>query len=401
MNHQWKPLILVACVFLFTGSIICMNDVLQPSLKDFFQLSYTEATYIQQSFFLVYLIFPIPIAYYISRVGYKTSVSTALLISGLGAAVMLPAFYFSSYTLALASIFIVSIGVAMVNVAANPLAAMLGNPSGAHVRVNIVQLFSRIGYLITPIVGTSLIYGMGNSISFHIPYLFLGVGTVLFSIFILFSAIPSLKPKELKGFTFLSIVKESKNHPQLVFGAIAMFFYMGAEVGTAGFFINYLRDNDFISFSIDKASRFLTYYYVATTLFCIVGIYLLKFVSPGKLIAVFGTALVGLYLLLSLYVSELNAYFLIGIGALISVMFPTIFSLGIEGLEGFTEKGSALINMAIVGGAIFPPLQGILADSKGVQVSYLIPCFCCIFIVIYGIYCQRRAKIVESIHKKV
>ncbi len=398
MNHQWKPLLLVACVFLFTGSIICMNDVLQPSLKDFFNLTYTQATYIQQSFFLVYLIFPIPIAYYISRFGYKNSVATALFITGLGGAAMLPAFYFSSYALALSSIFIVSIGVAMVNVAANPLAALLGDPSGAHVRVNIVQLFSRVGYLMTPIIGTGLIYGSGDSISFHLPYLVLGVGTFLFSIFILFSSLPSLRPDELKGFSLVAIFRTSKKYPQLIFGAIVMFFYMGAEVGTAGFFINYLRDSGITGFSIEKASRFLTYYYIASTLFCIAGIFLLQYVSPGKLIAVFGTGMIILYLLISLSVSELNPYFLIGIGALISVLFPTIFSLGIEGAGSFTEKGSALINMAIFGGAIFPPLQGVLADSKGVQISYLIPCFCCLLIVVYGIYCHNRSKIKKPIN---
>lgn len=398
INTHWKPLLLVACVFLFVGSIISMNDVLQPSLKDFFHLSYAQATYIQQSFFLVYLIFPIPIAYFISRFGYKKSVATALLITGFGGASMFPAFYFSSYSLALGSIFIISIGVAMVNVAANPLAALLGNPSGAHIRVNIVQLFARLGSLMTPIIGSGLIYGSGNTISFHLPYLGLGVGTFLFSIFILSSSIPSLRPNEPKGFSILSIFRSSIKYPQLIFGAIAMFFYMGAEVGTAGFFINYLRDNDISSFSIEKASRFLTYYYIASTLFCIAGIYLLQYVSPGKLIAVFGTGMIILYLLISLSVSELNPFYLIGIGALISVLFPTIFSLGIEGAGPFTEKGSAMINMAIFGGAVFPPLQGLLADSKGVQVSYLIPCFCCIVIVVYGIYCHNIVKMTNSIN---
>jgi len=391
MNHQWKPLFLVACIFLFTGSIICMNDVLLPALKDFFKLSYVQASYVQQSFFFVYLIFPIPIAYYISRVGYKTSVITALLICSLGSTVILPAYYFSSYILALTAIFIVSMGVAMVNVAANPLAALLGHPSGAHVRVNIVQLFSRIGYLFTPIIGTRLIYGSGNSISFHLPYLILGAGTFLFAIFILFSALPSLKPDVLKDFSFFSILKESRKYPQLFWGAIIMFFYMGAEACTAGFFINYLRDSSIAGFSIEKAARFLTYYYAITTIFSLTGIFLLQFVSPGKLVAVYGAGMVILYLLIALTTSALNPYFLIGIGAFISVMFPTIFSLGIEGAGKFTEKGSALINIAVVGGAIFPPLQGMLADSKGVQLSYLIPCFCGILIVMFGIFCYRRS----------
>lgn len=367
-----------------------MNDVLLPAFKDFFQLSYMQASLVQQSFFFVYLIFPIPIAYYLSRFGYKTSVITALIICSFGSMIILPAFYYSSYILALVAIFVVSIGVAMINVSANPLAALLGHPSGSHVRVNIVQFFSRIGYLFTPIIGTGLIYGGGNSISFHLPYFVLGVGTLLFAFIILFSALPSPKPDVLKDFSFLSILKGARKYPQLFWGAIAMFFYMGVEAGTAGFFMNYLRDSSIAGFSVDKAARFLTYYYVITTILCLVGIFLLQFVSPGKLVTVFGTGMVILYLLLSLTTSGWNPYYLIGIGGFISIMFPTIFSLAIEGAGTYTEKGSALINMAIVGGAVFPPLQGILADSQGIQLSYLIPCICSILIVMYGLFCHRR-----------
>jgi len=396
MKHQWKPLLLVGYVFLFIGSIICMNDVLLPSLKDFFHLSYLQASLIQQSFWSVYLIFPIPCAYFISRFGYKTSVITALVTCGFGCMLFLPAYYFLSYILVLAAIFIVSTGITMINVAANPLAALLGHPSGAHVRVNIVHFFGRIGYLLTPIIGTSLIYSGGNSISFHLPYLMLGTGTFLLAIFIFFSALPSFKPEVLKDFSFFSILKESRKYPQLFWGAIIMFFYMGAEAGTAGFFITYLRDSSIAGFSAEKAARFLTYYYIASTFFCLVGIYLLKFVSAGKLVFVFGTGMVILYLLSALTTSGWNPYYLIGLGAFISVLFACIFSLGIEGAGTFTEKGSALINIFIVGGAVFPPLQGMIADSKGVQLSYLIPCSCVILIVFYGIFCHNRSKQLEK-----
>jgi FHS family L-fucose permease-like MFS transporter len=396
MKHQWKPLLLVGYVFLFIGSIICMNDVLLPSLKDFFHLSYLKASLIQQSFWSVYLIFPIPCAYFISRFGYKTSVITALATCGFGCMLFLPAYYLLSYILVLAAIFIVSTGITMINVAANPLAALLGDPSGAHVRVNIVQFFGRIGYLLTPIIGTSLIYSGGNSISFHMPYLILGTGTFLLAIFIFFSALPSLKPEVLKDFSFFSILKESRKYPQLFWGAIIMFFYMGAEAGTAGFFINYLRDSSIAGFTSEKAARFLTYYYVVSTVFCLVGIYLLKFVSAGKLVSVFGTGMVILYLLSALTTSGWNPYYLIGLGAFISILFACIFSLGIEGAGTFTEKGSALINIFVVGGAVFPPLQGMLADSQGVQLSYLIPCFCVILIVLYGIFCHNRSKQLEK-----
>src|SRR5665647_2910171 len=149
MKHQWKPLLLVAYVFLFVGAIICMNDILLPSLKNFFHLSYTQATRIQQSFYLVYLIFPIPISYFISRYGYKTGLLTALAICSIGCSLFIPAYFASSYILVLVALFVVSIGVTLINVAANPLATMLGTPDGAHARINFVQVFSRIGYSLT------------------------------------------------------------------------------------------------------------------------------------------------------------------------------------------------------------------------------------------------------------
>ncbi|MCW3118650.1 MAG: transporter [Chitinophagaceae bacterium] len=389
MKHQWKPLLLVSYVFLFTGSIICMNDVLLPSLRDFFKLSYVQASFIQQSFYLVYLIFPIPIAYYISRYGYKTGLVTALAVCSMGSLFFIPAFYFQSYALALIALFVISIGVTLVNVAANPLAALLGDPSGSHIRVNFVQLFSRIGYSVTPLVATRLIYGSSGSVRFHIPYMILGAGTLIFALFILFSAIPALKPEILKGFSFFSILKESRRYPQLFWGAIAMFFYVGAEACTAGFFISYLRD--VAGFDADRSATFLTYYYIASSVVCVIGIYLLRFFSPGKLVAVFGLGMIAMYLLAVSTTTSWNQWYLIGMGAFISIVYPSVFSMSIEGAGSFTEKGSALVNTAVVGGAVFPPLQGWLADSLGVQISYIVPCACFVVIVAYGIFCNRQA----------
>jgi FHS family L-fucose permease-like MFS transporter len=164
---------------------------------------------------------------------------------------------------------------------------------------------------------------------------------------------------------------------------------MGAESCTAGFFINYLRE--VAGFQAGQSARFLTYYYIASTVVSVVGIYLLQIISAGRLVALFGIGMVVMYLLAALTTSAWNQYYLIGLGAFISIIFPSIFSLGIEGVGSFTQKGSALINMAVVGGAVFPPLQGMVADAKGVQISYLVPCICFILIVAYGIFCDRRA----------
>ena len=396
MKHQWKPLLLVAYVFLFTGAIICMNDILLPSMKDFFHLSYVQSSFVQQSFYIVYLIFPIPLAYYISKYGYKVGLITALIVCSIGAACFLPAYYFKSYPVALTALFIISMGVALVNVAANPLAALLGDPSGSHVRVNFVQLFSRIGYSVTPILATRLIYGENKAITFHIPYLIIGTGTLLLAIFIAFSLLPSFKPEVLKGFTLFNIIKESRKYPQLFWGAITMFFYMGAESCTAGFFISYVRTVS--HFTTDHTAQFLTWYYVAAIVMSLVGIYLLQYISPGKLIVLFGIGMITMYVLAVTTNTSFNPYYFIGMGVFISIMFPSIFSLSIEGAGDFTEKGSALVNTAIIGGAVFPPLQAALADSIGIQVSYIVPSMCFVIIVMYGFFCARIAanKVLSS-----
>lgn len=390
MKNKWKPLLLVAYVFLFVGSIICMNDLLLPALKDFFKLTYVEASMVQQSFYLVYLIFPVPIAFYIAKYGYKTALITALIVCGLGGAIFIPAYYSLSLVLALTAVFIISLGVTVVNVAANPMAALLGDPSGSHVRVNFVQLFSRIGFSFTPIIATRLIYSGDGDITFHVPYMLLGAGTLIFAVFIFFSALPSLKPAVEKGFNVISIIKESRHHPRLFLGVVAMFFEMGAEACTPGFFTNYLREVS--GFSTDETATYLTYYYIATTIVCVIGIFLLQIFRPGRLVAFFGVGMIAMYLLAIFTKSELNPYYLLGMGAFISIIFPSIFSLALEGLGQFTEKGSALINMSFVGGAAFPPLQGLIADSEGVQFSYIVPCLCFVVVVLYGIYCDRRVQ---------
>jgi len=390
MKHQWKPLLLVCYVFLFTGAIICMNDILFPSLKAFFHLSYYQATLIQQSFYLVYLVFPIPIALYIARYGYKTALITALLVCTVGGLLFLPAYLMASFAFALAAVFVISIGVTLVNVAANPLAALLGDPQGSHVRVNIVQLFSRIGYSFTPVLATGLIHSEPGSIRFYLPYLIVGGGTLLLATGIFFSALPVMKPQVEKGFSLPAIVRGATKFPQLYWGAIVMFFYVGAESSTAGFFISYLSDASIGGFTAEQTAGFLTAYYVVAAIVSLVGIYLLRFISPGRLVALFGVGMVVLYLLLSLGHSSMNPYYLVGLGIFISIMFPSLFSLGIEGLGDFTEKGSALINTAVVGGAVFPPIQGLVADAYGVQVSYLVPGACFIVIILYGLYCDRR-----------
>jgi FHS family L-fucose permease-like MFS transporter len=388
MKHQYKPLALLSLMFFMVGSLFCMNDILLPSLITHFDLNYTQATMIQFTFYLTYIVFPIPIAWMIHRFGYKISLLVAVLTCSFGALVFWPAKIFDSYALVLLAIFIISTGLTIINVAANPFASLLGDPEGAHQRINFVQVFSRVGYAVTPAVATTLIYTRTGDIRFHFPYLLLAGILLLIALLMGFSNLPAMKPETDDLFTLKGIMSEGYSYKHLFFGFFAMFFYMGAEASTCGFFIPYLKS--VLSFSDQAAARYLTLYYILTAVMGIFGVIMLKYVKAHKLLGFFGTGMIIFFAAVILFNSGYNEFLLAGLGLFLSIMFPTIFSLAIEGIGSFTGKGSALINFALIGGSIFPPIQGMIADHHGVQVSYVIPMFCIIMVTIYAFYFTRE-----------
>ncbi len=399
MKHQYKPLLLLSLMFFMVGSLFCMNDILLPSLITHFKLNYTQATMIQFTFYLTYIIFPIPIAWMIFRFGYKISLLTAVITCALGCAFFFPAKIFDSYPLVLTAIFIISTGLTIINVAANPFASMLGDPKGAHQRINFVQVFSRIGYAVTPAVATSLIYNQMGEIRFHFPYLLLAAALLLIALLMFFSKLPSMKPEEDEKFSLKGIMAEGYSHRHLFYGVLAMFFYMGAEASTCGFFIPYLKS--VLGFSDQKAASYLTLYYILTAAMGIMAVFMLKYIKAHKMVGFFGIGMIVLYILSIGFNTGYNEFILAGLGLFLSIMFPTIFSLAIEDIGSFTGKGSALLNFAIVGGSIFPPIQGMIADQHGVQISYIIPLFCFVMVTIYAFYFTREPLLRRRIKNEI
>lgn len=387
MKHQYKPLALLSLMFFMVGSLFCMNDILLPSLITHFKLNYTQATMIQFTFYLTYIIFPIPIAWMIHHKGYKISLLVAVLTCSLGAAFFWPAKIFESYPLVLMAIFIISTGLTIINVAANPFASLLGDPEGAHQRINFVQVFSRVGYAVTPAVATTLIYNQAGDIRFHFPYLILAAILLMIAVLFGFSNLPSMKPENDESFKIKGIVREGYAYRHLFFGFFAMFFYMGAESTTCGFFIPYLKS--VLGYTNERAASYLTLYYIFTAAMGIIGVIMLKYVKAHKLLGWFGTGMVTIFLVVIFFNTGYNAYLMSGLGLFLSIMFPTIFSLAIEEIGAFTGKGSALLNFAIVGGSVFPPIQGMIADHHGVQISYLIPMVCVVMVTIYAFFFTR------------
>ena len=398
MKHHYKPLAMLSLMFYMVGSLFCMNDILLPSLITHFSLNYTQATMIQFSFYLTYILFPIPIAWMIFRFGYKISLIVAVLTCALGGLVFYPAKILDSYPLVLIAIFIISTGLTIINVAANPFASLLGDPEGAHQRINFVQVFSRVGYAVTPAVATVLIYNSAGDIRFHFPYLILAILLVLVAVLMLVTKIPSVKPDESEKFVLKGIMKEGYSHRHLFFGVFAMFFYMGAEACTCGFFIPYLKS--VLNFSDQRAASYLSLYYIFTAAMGMIAVFMLKYIKAYKLVGAFGIGMLVLYVIAIMFNTGHNELVLAGLGLFLSVMFPTIFSLAIEDIGSFTEKGSALLNFALIGGSIFPPLQGMIADRAGVQFSYVVPLFCFVMITIYAFWFTREPILKRKLAKQ-
>lgn len=387
MKHQYKPLLLLSLMFFMVGSLFCMNDILLPSLITHFKLNYTQATMIQFTFYLTYIVFPIPIAWMIHRFGYKVSLLVAVITCSLGSALFWPAKIFDSYAIVLTAIFIISTGLTIINVAANPFASMLGDPEGAHQRINFVQVFSRIGYAVTPAVATTLIYNQSGDIRFHFPYLLLAGILLMIALLFGVSHLPAMKPENEESFKLKGIISEGYSYKHLFFGLFAMFFYMGAEASTCGFFIPYLKS--VLGYTDQHAAQYLTLYYILTAVMGIFGVIMLKYVKAHKLLGFFGIGMLVFFALIITMNSGYNEFILAGLGLFLSIMFPTIFSLAIEDIGSFTGKGSALLNFALIGGSIFPPIQGMIADQHGVQISYLIPMVCIAMVTIYAFFFTR------------
>lgn len=385
---QNKSIWLLAFVFFVVGALFCMNDVIFPYAKDYFGLSYFQATLIQLTFYFVYLPFPFWVSRLVDKYGYKLSVVSAIVITVTGCLTFYISYIFSSFSVLLGAIFIISTGIMILNVAANPYATLLGPPEQSQLRINFVQVFSRIGYAITPVLGNYLVGTSTNDQPLiYLPYLLLAIVFVVLLFAMKLLNMPSYKDENIDNSSFSSIIKKAFTIKQLYWGALAMFFYVGAEACTASFFINYCLET---KANMSEAGIYLSWYYILAGVGGFAAIYILKYVSAGKVIGVFSGIIVMLVIMVIVNPSYLFPFPMILIGFFLAALFPTIFGMAIEGLGGFTNQGSALVSIAIAGGALFPPLQGLLADNFSVHFSYIVPAFCFLMISIYGITSQSH-----------
>lgn len=455
------PLITITLLFFMWGFITCMNDILIPYLKQLFKLTFFESMLVQFCFFgayfigsLIYFLISITKGDPINKVGYKKGILFGIVLAALGCILFYPAATFSYYPLFLGALFILGLGFTVLQITANAYVSLLGSEESASSRLNMTQAFNAFGTTIAPVLGGHLIFeffsaadGSFSAVATRIPYLIFAGILLLVGLLISRVKLPSFQMGEeeiVKGWGALE-------YSHLKFGVFAMFCYVGGEVAVGSFIISFLEQPQIMGFTEVVSKNYLALYWggamigrflgaislnqslsqekkaiymlgaaaaVFLVIFSIVNLsfaqisFFLVFIvlnfiaffigkaAPARTLSIFAS--MNVILLISAMVNhgELAMYSILGIGIFNSIMFSNIYTLAISGLGKYTSQGSSLVVMAILGGAIVPIFQGYLADQFGVQHSFIIPVFCYLVILIFGIYCTRYLGHVESTEAK-
>ncbi len=405
---------MVTTLFFMWGFLTCLNDILIPHLKSIFDLNYAEVLLIQFSFFSAYAVFSLPSGKIIDWLGYQRAMVFGLCTMGVGALLFVPAASLPSFPLFLAALIILAAGMTVLQTSANPYVALLGPPRTASSRLNLTQAFNSLGTFIAPYVGGTLILGavaaplaveklrelapdalqqyrITQAASVKMPYIGFAVVLFLIAIVIGFFKLPKISSAVShgeQGTSYLDLL----HHPHLIYGALGIFTYVGAEVAIGSFLINYLNHPAIGNLSLTKAAYMLAYYWGGAMVGRFVGSALLQKLPTGKLLA-FNAAMACILVVTSmLTVGHVAMWSVLLIGLFNSIMFPSIFTLSIEGLGALTSKGSAVLVAAIVGGAIIPELQAIMADRVGIHHAFILPAICYVYIVFFALKgCHKRS----------
>jgi len=396
-------LAVMTTLFFMWGFVTVLNDVLVPHLKSIFDLTYARVMLIQFSFFSAYFIFSIPSAKLIDWIGYHKTMVVGLFTMGLGAFLFIPAARAASYPLFLTALMILAAGITALQVAANPYVAVLGPAETASSRLNLAQAFNSLGTTIGPYLGGALIltavplsmesvrqlspealqaYRIHEASSIKLPYIVIGLTLFALGVAIALFKLPAMPQAERHGAAGpqTSVWK----HRNLVLGTVGIFVYVGAEVAIGSFLINYLSQSNIGNVSVLVAARYVSYYWGGAMLGRFVGSAILQKVRTGTVLGIAaGTAC--LLVCVSMFtLGHVAMWSILLVGFFNSIMFPSIFTLGIAELGPLTGDGSGLLIMAIVGGAIIPVIQGALADRVGIHHAFILPVVCYLYIVYYA-----------------
>ena len=399
-----SALVVVTTLFFMWGFLTCLNDILIPHLKPIFDLSYAKIMFIQFAFFSAYFLFSVPMGKIVEWIGYKWTMVGGLLTMGIGALLFIPAAAVPSYALFLVALMILAGGITALQVAANPYVAVLGPAKTASSRLNLAQAFNSLGTTIAPYIGGLFIlssapksmdeirqmssdvlhaYRLQQASSIKLPYLALGLIAIALGIAIATFKLPPVPAAERhSGDSSASTHLWKYRH--LILGAVGIFVYVGAEVSIGSFMVNYLSQPNIGNLPEKIAAGYLSFYWGGAMVGRFIGAAILQKIRTGVVLGGAGIATCLLLCISMLSTGPVAMWSIILVGLFNSIMFPSIFTLGIAELGPLTGEGSGIMIMAIVGGAIVPVLVGVLADRIGIHHSFILPLICYFYIVYYG-----------------
>jgi FHS family L-fucose permease-like MFS transporter len=396
--------ILVVSLFFIWGGATSLNDVLVPKLKGLFQLNYAQAMLVQFAFFTAYFVASVPAGALVSKLGYGRGMAAGLLTMAVGCAIFFPAAATATYGLFLGALFVLAAGITILQVAANPLIDRLGPARTASSRLTFAQAFNSLGTTIMPFIGARLILGsVGKGAAPRadlagrareaavIGHAYLGLAVVLALLALVFWAVRARLGQAGRGAAFAGSLALLKR-PRLGFGVMAIFLYVGAEVTIGSILVSFLMQPTTLGLDQQTAGERLSLYWGGAMVGRFIGAGVLRLASPGKVLAAAATGAGTLALIASSIHGPSAGWALIAVGLMNSIMFPTIFSLALEGLGSRTPQGSGLLCMAIVGGAIVPVIGGMVADATSLALALMVPVACYAAIAAFGWSARRSAE---------
>ena len=384
---QMFAFIAMTCLFFFWGFITSLNDILIPHLKAVFDLSYTKAVLVQSCFFGAYFVVSPLAGRIIAKVGFQQGIVIGLLTTASGAALFYPSEELHVYVMYLFSFFILASGITILQVAANPYVAALGADETSASRLNLAQAANSAGTALSPYIGAVLILGAAATDTTTVQGPYLTMAVILFLAALVFRKInlPILLNVESQKETGEENLWKRRS---LVLGALAIFLYVGGEVAIGSFLVSYFAETSIAGLDETAAGKMVAWYWFLAMVGRFVGAGLMMYIPATRYLAV--NALIAIVMIIvSMNTSgSVAMWSILAVGFFNSIMFPTIFTLAVKGLGSMTSKGSGLVCQGIVGGALIPLIQGMAADSIGIQLSFVVPMMCYIYI---GWYALRGA----------
>jgi MFS transporter, FHS family, L-fucose permease len=385
------PLLLVTSLFFLWGLAYGLLDVLNKHFQETLHVTKARSTLLQAAYFGAYFLIALPAGFFMQKAGYRKGIILGLLLYATGAILFYPAAQNESFTFFLLALFVLASGLTFLETAANPYITVLGEPATSEFRLNLAQSFNGVGSFFGPIIGGALFFGNksanGSSALDTVKYVYIAIALIVLLVALLFfkTSMPEVKEEELVIDKNEHVGKKLFQHTHFLWAIIAQFFYVAAQVGIAALFINYCTEKK-VGIDNEYASYLLSGSLVLFTIGRFIGTGLMKFIEPNKLLALYALINMCLCLVVITVPGIISVYSLMAVFFFESIMFPTIFALGVKNLGAYTKKGASYIIMSIVGGALMPVVMGALAQSHSTPYSYIVPLICFAIVFIFAIY---------------